>query len=79
MHDYFDILGVSPDAQASEIRQLCARHAPRPHPDFLQAAGRDSDAGDPASWRDLVDVAVDFPDVASLLDRARAAFFRSGH
>jgi hypothetical protein len=84
VHDYFDILGVSPDAQASEIRQACARYAPRPHPDFLDAArrgqppGHDTLAGHHASWRALADVAVDFPDVASLLDRARAAFFRSG-
>jgi hypothetical protein len=78
VHDYFDILGVAPGARASEIRAACARHAPRPHPDFA-APGRvgptpvDPDGHQPV----LVDVAIDFPNVAALVDRARAAFFRA--
>ena len=84
MHDYFDILGVAPGARASEIRQACARHASRPHPDFREAAGRNPELGrdlmawQDAAWSEVVDVAVDFPNVPSLLERARAAFFRSG-
>jgi hypothetical protein len=81
VHDYFDILGVSPDARASEIRQACARHAPRPHPDFAGADRADSAAprqADADPRPEVVDVAIDVPDVASILDRARAAFFRSG-
>lgn len=76
MHDYFDILGVSPDACAREIQRACRRRAAASHPDFRDDA--------PGGWHrdaapvELDDVAVDFVDMASIVDRMQASFFGSG-
>ena len=80
MHDYFDILGVSADAPAREIRLLCARHVRRSHPDFLQGGcpgsahrpgGRAPELRTPA----FPDAALDFVEMAPLIDRMQIAFF----
>ena len=81
MHDYFEILGVSPDARAREIRQAGRRRASAPHPDFchepeapMRAGGEPAAEPDPAS-AELKDAAIDFVDMASVVARMQAAFF----
>jgi hypothetical protein len=79
VHDFFDVLGLPSNAAASEVRRACARRARRAHPDFgdppssmaCAAAGPWSASSDPARS----DVAIDFVDVAALIDRMQAAFF----
>ena len=105
MRDYYDVLGVAPDAGADEIKRAYRQLARRYHPDisgeergtaFLelsrayevlrdptrrrgydargangwQPAGRDAGMG----WF-ADEVAIDFPSVASVLDRMQDAFF----
>jgi hypothetical protein len=82
VHDYFQILGVAPDAGARHIRAACARHATRPHADLLEAerrvtSGAAGQAAAGAPVRELADVAVDFPDLSAVIDRMQSAFFRS--
>jgi hypothetical protein len=79
VHDFFDVLGLPSNAPVGEIRRVCARRVRRSHPDFrtpepsvgLQTQDRCADAAVPR------DVAVDFVDVTSLLDRIELSFFRS--
>src|SRR5688500_15100621 len=106
MRDYYDVLGVSPDAGAEERKRAYRQLARRYHPDisgadrgtaFLELARaydvlrepsrrRRYDAGLSQVWRPGTDpepgrswfadeVAIDFPSVASVLDRMRDAFF----
>lgn len=81
MHDYFDILGVSRNAGGQEIRRACLRRVRQAHPDIgddpsPEATGPIWRAGSAAvALRDLPDVAIDFLDIAPLVDRMRAAFF----
>jgi curved DNA-binding protein CbpA len=82
VHDYFDILGVSRDARASDIRRACGRHSRPVHPDVW-----DGDRHRPAGLSRLAtldarlvltgasDIAIDFVDAAQLVDRMRDAFF----
>ena len=82
MHDYFQILGVAPDARASDIRAACARHSARPHTDLFEAAQRQDEGlsetgGGVVAQHGLVDVAIDFPDLSAATDRMLLAFFRS--
>jgi len=77
VHDYFQILGVAPDARARDIRAACARHAARPHANLLEAEQREAASPFPALPGELSDVAIDFPDVSAVVDRMQAAFFRS--
>ena len=103
MRDYYDVLGVSPDAGADEIKRAYRQLARRYHPDisgdergtaFLEVSRAYEILNDPARRRaydarlrvgrspeaDRADwlsdeVAIDFPSVASLLDRMRHSFF----
>ena len=81
MHDYFEILGVSPDARARDIRQAGRRRATAPHPDFCHESDTPPRAGgdptvepDPAS-AELKDAAIDFVDMTAVVARMQAAFF----
>jgi hypothetical protein len=78
VHDYFDILGVPTNAAASEVRRASARLVRRAHPDFSGVRTHAVHAAHPDGWREAApaDVAVDFPDVVTIIDRVRAAFFR---
>jgi hypothetical protein len=73
MHDYFDILGVSPDACAREIQLACRRRAGATHPDFRDE-GPDGHPRGPLS-AEPVDVAVDFVEMGPVVDRMQASFF----
>jgi len=82
VHDYFEILGVAPDALARDIRVACARHASRPRADLLVVEQQQSDRVTAArTLPDLtlgpIDVAIDMPDMAAVVSRMQAAFFRS--
>ncbi|HUF48642.1 MAG TPA: hypothetical protein VMM93_12570 [Vicinamibacterales bacterium] len=82
MHDYFEILGVAPDAAARDIKAACARHAARPLNDLLEAEHRPNGRDAPGAFDTLgvperVDIAIDFPDMTSIVERMQAAFFRS--
>jgi hypothetical protein len=70
MRDYYDVLGVSRDAGADEIKRAHRQLTQRYHPDI---------SGDELSVT-VVDcladeVAIDFPSVSTVLDRMRHAFF----
>ena len=82
MHDYFDILGVSRDARASDIRRACCRHSRPAHPDIWDGDTQNRAAASRGATRDtapgpteLADAAIDFVDAATLVDRMREAFF----
>lgn len=82
MHDYFEILGVSPDARAREIQLACRRRAALAHPDFCaeppgaaSRVPRDTPHDRDRAAADLVDIAVDFVDMATIVERMQSAFF----
>jgi molecular chaperone DnaJ len=100
MRDYYDVLGVSADAGADEIKRAYRQLARRYHPDisgddrglaFKELTGAYDVLRDPSrrhhdralsrqgaeaatTWFSD-EVAIDFPSVASVLDRMRDAFF----
>jgi hypothetical protein len=82
VHDFFDIVGLSRSAPPVEVRRACARLIRRTHPDFrcpgdevgLPAVGRLPVAESPVRR----DVAVDFVEMATVVDRMQWAFFRNG-
>lgn len=109
MRDYYDVLGVSADAGAEEIKRAYRQLARRYHPDisgddrgvaFLEVARAYDVLSDPSRRRSydsalplpvrgyrgewvsvdpLTDeVAIDFPSVATVLDRMRHSFFGGG-
>jgi hypothetical protein len=81
VHDYFEILGVSRNARAPEIRLACRRRSHPAHPDIRddESRRRDArarDADEPAvPPADLSDAAIDFVNMARMVARMRAAFF----
>ena len=70
MRDYFDILGVSRDAGADEIKRAHRQLTRRYHPDI---SGEDPVASVADCLTD--EVHRDFPSVLSVLDRMRHSFF----
>ena len=70
MRDYFDILGVAPDAGADEIKRAHRQLTRRYHPDITGEELSISVAGCLAD-----EVHVDFPSVLTVLDRMRHSFF----
>ena len=77
MHDLFDVLGLPSNAPIGEIRRVCAQRVRRLHPDFrLTAQIPGGGEGQPPPHALPHDIAVDFVDVASLVDRIETSFFR---
>jgi len=70
MRDYYDVLGVSPDAGADEIKRAHRQLTRRYHPDI---SGEETAVAVVDCLSD--EVAIDFPSVATVLDRMRHAFF----
>jgi len=70
MRDYYDVLGVSPDAGADEIKRAHRQLTRRYHPDISG-----DDAVLPVCGVLADEVHLDFPSVLSVLDRMRHSFF----
>ena len=70
MRDYYDVLGVAPDAGADEIKRAHRQLTRRYHPDI---SGEDAVVCVVDCLTD--EVAIDFPSVLPVLDRMRHAFF----
>jgi hypothetical protein len=82
VHDFFDVLGLPSNAPVSEIRRVCARRLRRSHPDFRVDCHRsaiDRAGHDRAPVHEAVprDIAVDFVDMTSLVERIETSFFTS--
>lgn len=83
MHDYFEILGVARNARPVEIRRACCRRVHASHPDVWDGdlgpgrARSDSGIIDRTPAPEQYDAAIDFIDVATLIDSMRADFFAS--
>jgi hypothetical protein len=81
VHDFFHVLGLPRNAPVSEVRRACARRVHRSHPDFRPVKlvdGEDADGrvAEPGAF--TRDAAVDFVDMATLLDRIQLGFFAPG-
>jgi hypothetical protein len=70
MRDYYDVLGVAPDAGADEIKRAHRQLTRRYHPDI---SGDDTSVHVADVLAD--EVHLDFPSVLSVLDRMRHSFF----
>jgi hypothetical protein len=70
MRDYYDILGVGPDAGADEIKRAHRQLIRRYHPDI---SGEDPGVTAVDCLAD--EIAIDFPSVHNVLDRMRQSFF----
>jgi hypothetical protein len=79
VYDYFDILGVSPDAGPHAIRRADRRRAAATHPDFHEGDPGPADAVHAersALTPDRADAAVDFVDMSTIVPRLRSAFLK---
>jgi len=75
VRDYFDLLGLSTTARASEIRRRLAGWPRRWHPDFGGGAPLEpSTAVEPFR----TDAAVDFVSMTAFLEPMQQAFFGEG-
>jgi len=70
MRDYYDVIGVAPEAGADEIKRAHRQLTRRYHPDIT---GDDTSVPVRSVLAD--EVHVDFPSVLSVLDRMRHSFF----
>src|SRR4029079_7278391 len=69
MRDYYDVLGVSPDAGADEIKRAHRQLTRRYHPDITG-----DETSVPVASVLADEVHLDFPSVLSVLDRMRHSF-----
>ena len=74
MHDLFDVLGLPNNAPIGEIRRVCAQRVRRLHPDFRVTTTSCGEAQF-ATSRIARDTAIDFVDMASLIERIAQSFF----
>jgi hypothetical protein len=78
LYDYFEIIGVPPDAGAQAIRRAEGRRRHGLHPDF---GTRETSGDEPerpmaaALAPDRDDAALDFVDMTFIVARLQAAFF----
>jgi hypothetical protein len=72
VRDYFDLLGLSITARATEIRRRTALHPRRWHPDFAVGSA-DKPVERVEAFR--TDAAVDFVSMSAFVDRMQRAFF----
>jgi hypothetical protein len=78
VHDYFDILGLAPQARSLEIADACRRRLATPHPDVHEgtaAAAAPADGG-PVVVASDGEVALEFASMGPMVSRMREAFFR---
>jgi len=72
VRDYFDLLGLSTNARASEIRRRLAGWPRRWHPDFASGAPLEPL---PAAEPFRTDAAVDFVSMTAFIEPMQQAFF----
>lgn len=80
MHDYFEIVGVSPQADTREVRQAGRRRSVSLHPDYSDCEPAELAAGPPGAEDSIpdvapVDAAIDFVNMRTIVARMQAAFF----
>jgi hypothetical protein len=80
VHDYFEIVGVAPNARPTEVRAACGRQRRATHPDVCDGETMTLRDSDPrfdrhCSQEEIGDAAIDFVDAATLVEAMRADFF----
>jgi hypothetical protein len=78
VHDFFEVLGLPSNAAGGAVRRACARRVHRAHPDFSEPPVERSDRSLCGAIRAARgDVAIDFVDAGTLVERIQTAFFIS--